>query len=146
MLDIEEVIQRLIAHKSSIGQQGTDGAADYDVVKGVARVTPFIHVIPTADSTEQLKDMALLPIESCAERFNVVLSVRNVKDSRGRASHAALKQFRKAVKLAIRGWTPTDMDMPIRRVSGRMMFMGNGLLQWGDVYETHYQERYELQN
>lgn len=144
MVDIDEVIERLEAYKPSIGQAGTDGAADYDAVRGMARVFPFLHVIPAQDRQAR-KDLGALPHVLLHPQFWITLSVRNVKDGTGRAGHAELRALRMKVWNVLLGWTPTGMQAPLELVSGHLVFMNNGVLQWTDIFQTRYSKVYELQ-
>jgi hypothetical protein len=74
-------------------------------------------------------------------RFAVEIMVKSVAQAAtGGPAQEDLEDLRDAVKVALRGFSPTYCT-PIEFASGRLMDFNAGLAAWRDEYTTEYYER-----
>jgi hypothetical protein len=123
------------------------------------QVTALRHVGAAATLEQAIADMKMWPCayllapreqadgnelinavsQRVADRFGVLLAVRNVSDAAGDAAYAELDGLRPSIKASLLNWVPATGHDPIEYTGGQLLYAANGLLVWGDEFTTvHY--------
>jgi len=141
MLDLDEVIDRLKTLDTFLD---VSGAVNSGEILGVARLKPSAWVIPSADKSgnnEQLEGV----LQTVQTAFEVVYNIASAGDAHGHAAHTLLRVARVDTWAELLGWMPTGMAYPVTHDAGKLIYLGGGLMQWVDRFETAFLADYPAQ-
>lgn len=138
MLDLDEVIARLFATEAFLDVSGAAGSGE---IVGFARLKPSVWVIPSADQGGENAQLEGV-FQSVKTSFELVYNIASAGDAQGHAAHDLLRAARQAGWTALLGWIPDGMERAVKFDAGRLIYLGGGLLQWVDRFETEYYADY----
>lgn len=134
----EQLIKARLIHKvECIPAKHILSAIDLEGVKQKSQVIPAIHVLYADDVVVTSDKAGSGRGQTFDQLWNVVVVVRNVKDSTGESSRAAAGDIIDATLKALQGWTPSNDHTALHRTrsSFRTTYM-NGFVYFPLQFST----------
>lgn len=132
---IAAVIDRL---RTLAELRSVDSAAEYAALEAPPAPArcPAAYVVELADQAGGNGLAAGGVRQLLTERLAVVLIVASLRDARGAAAAAELREVRHATRAALVGWAPDAAHDPLLFGGGRLIAAERGYLVWQDEYST----------
>ena len=137
MLDITEIITHLKTACPALNGN-VFGSAELGAVQSQAQTFPTPCAFVLQDD-EDAEDFTVSDVSQLiTAQFLVVLSVRNVVDSRGQAARLQLRPIATELKTALHGIRLTDAASHTRYVKAKRLTHDNATLSWVFMFQTQY--------
>jgi len=132
---IASIVQRLSSGVSAL--RTVKSTADMALVLGgrLRHALPAAFVHPVRDAAGEPQTFPA-HTQIVRRQVGVLLLVAAQGADRGAGNHDVLEPIFDAVRSTLAGWTPSDVDDPLRFVAGEMVRIADGVAWWLELFET----------
>ena len=129
------VIARLKSQVSLLRHVGAAASLEQAVANVAAFPCAYL-LAPREDAAPN--EMINIVRHTVADRFSVLLAVKDVADATGESALAQIDAIRPTIIAALLNWSPDSTHDPIEFKAGQLLYAADGIAAWSDTFVTFH--------